>query len=201
MIRIPTTIFDSFERKFVPAVLIIGIDAVRIGKTGSQWKSKRLQHAIRGKDIEHWHWDWEQKASRFADLLAYEFFSLECYGEIQGLMLTESVNHRTELVPDRGKPILYVEYIESAPHNVTLLSDIPRYQGVGTRLMEMAARYSIKQGFDGRVGLLALPQAEQFYLKKGLTRVRKEAEVGLVYYEWTAEASGKFLGKGSRNDI
>ena len=187
--RIATTIFDNFEKKIVPATLIVGVDAGIIDKVGERWKRERIRKAAhQGKFPQHFHWDWGRKASYVKDLLAYEFFAVECQGIIEGLMLTESVSHRAELLPDQGKPILYIEYFETAPDNTAILYDVTRYCGIGTRLMEGAANYSIDLGFDGRIGLVALPQAERFYVKLGLEKVRWDIETKLHYYEWTAQA-------------
>ena len=116
-------------------------------------------------------------------------------------MLTESVCHRAELPPDEGKPILFVEFIETAPDSIPFLSDNPHYSGIGTRLMEGAAMYSIEQGFEGRIGLLALHQAEQFYLKMGFEKVRRDAKEGLYYFEWTGTASQNRINRGNKYDI
>lgn len=187
--RIATTIFDNFEKKIVPASLIIGIDAGVIEEVGNQWKRERIRKvAHQGKIPQHFHWEWGNKASQVKGLLAYEFFAIECQGVIEGLMLTESVSHRAELPPDQGKPILYVEFIETAPSSTAILSDVPQYRDIGTRLIEGAANYSIDLGFDGRVGLSTLPQAERFYMKLGLEKVRWDIETQLYYYEWTAQA-------------
>ena len=61
MIRIATTIYDNYVRKIVPSELIIGVDTAVVEKTGSQWKSERLQFACSGSNLEHWHWDWGKK--------------------------------------------------------------------------------------------------------------------------------------------
>ena len=164
--RIATTIFDNNEQKTVPAALIIGIDADIIEEVGNRWKRERMLKVLRGEKPEHFHWEWDNKASYVKDLLAYDFFAIECQGVIEGLMLTESVAHRAELPPDQGKPILYIEFIETAPSSTIVLSDLPHYRGVGTRLMEGAIQHSMELEFEGRVGLLALSQAEQYYIAR-----------------------------------
>jgi len=132
--RIATTIFDNFEKKSVPATLVVGVDAGIIDEVGERWKRERIQKAAhQGKFPEHFHWEWGNKASHVNGLLAYEFFAIECQGVIEGLMLTESVSHRAELPPDQGKPILYIEFIETAPSSTTFLCDVPHYRDIGSR--------------------------------------------------------------------
>ena len=116
-------------------------------------------------------------------------------------MLTESVCHRAELPPDEGKPILFVEFIETAPDSIPFLSDNPHYSGIGRRLMAGAISYSMEQGFEGRIGLLVLHQAEQFYLNIGFEKVRRDAKEGLYYFEWTAKAAQDFLDRGNIYEI
>jgi len=199
--RIATTIYDNLAKRNVPAELIIGVDAGIIEKVGRQWKRERIQKALQGKASEHFHWDWGQKASHVNGLLAYDFFALECQGTIEGLMLTESVCHRAEIPPDEGKPILYIEFIEAAPRNTVVLNDISFYRDIGTRLIEGAVNFSMEQGFEGRVGLLTLSQAEQFYRKMGFEKVRFDSKERLYYYERTAKTSKQLLDKGNKYDI
>ena len=200
--RIATTIFDNVEKKSVPASLIVGVDPRIIDEVGERWKRERIQKAAhQGKFPQHFHWEWGNKASLVNGLLAYEFFAIECQGIIEGLMLTESDAHRAELPPDQGKPLLYIEFIESAPGNVKQMSDNPRYRGVGTRLMEGAILHSLELEFEGRVGLLALSQAEDYYISKGLEKVRMDAKTGLNYYEWTTKTSQAVLNQRRKNDL
>ena len=48
----------------------------------------------------------------------------------------------------------------------------PCYRGGGRSLVSLAAYYSFKTGFSGRVTLTSLPDAEEFYLQRGF-RVTK----------------------------
>jgi len=78
------------------------------------------------------------------------------------------------------------------------LCDVPRYRGIGTRLFAGATNYSVELGFDGRIGLVSLPQAEDFYLKRGFEIVREDAKEKMYYYEWTARVAHNFLNEGNR---
>jgi hypothetical protein len=107
--------------------------------------------------------------------------------------MLELAAHSVELVVDRGKPLVYVEYLESAPWNLKDLCDKPRYGAIGTRLIEAAVRLSIEEGFHGRVGLLALPQAEPFYEQRLMTCVSGVVRGGLKLYEMTRDNATRFL--------
>jgi hypothetical protein len=67
------------------------------------------------------------------------------------------------LDPDKGKPLVYVDFIETAPWNAKEFTNSPLYKGVGVRLLQAAARLSIDENFAGRVGLHTLPQSAGFY--------------------------------------
>ena len=66
---------------------------------------------------------------------------------------------------DRGQPLIYIDYLETAPRNW----DIPEighkgaFRGIGSLLLWEAVRQSREEGFHGRIGLHSLPQAEGFY--------------------------------------
>jgi hypothetical protein len=113
-------------------------------------------------------------------------------------MMVNTAAHAARLEPDRGKPLVYIEYLESAPWNVRELTPQPRYGAVGVRLFEAAVHFSSAQGFFGRVGLHSLPQAERFYQTTcRMTHVgANEAVEGLCYFELTRENAQNFLEGG-----
>src|SRR5262245_26548247 len=63
---------------------------------------------------KHSHWNWEAKA-QYLGFLSYRYFGLEADGKMQGLMLIDVATHTSRLAPDTGKPLVYVDYLESAP--------------------------------------------------------------------------------------
>ena len=115
---------------------------------------------------------------------------------MQGLMLVNTTNYVSRMDGQLGKPLVYVDYLESAPWNLKdLTPDPPRYQGVGIRLIEVAVRFSLEEGFGGRIGLHALPQAEYFYEKIcKMTRGEIDRQYhDLVWFELTAADAKKFV--------
>jgi hypothetical protein len=148
---------------------------------------------------ESLHWDWSRKASEL-DLLALRGFGIFCERAWQGAMMTRTVGHRAKLVEDRNKPLVYIDFLEAAPWNwrVAPIGQERRLKGVGVVLMREAVSQSIDEGFHGRVGLHALPQAEQFYSRVcGMTRVEEEPGAGpLVYFEFTRAQGRAFLQGG-----
>jgi len=143
---------------------------------------------------QHYHWNWASKGKNLR-LLAYRCFGIRCEGEVQGLMMMNLAGHFAQLDPDRGKPILYIDYLESAPWNVVPFTSKPRFGGIGTRLFDVAVRTSEDEGFAGRVGLHSLPQTELFYNAVcGMTPGDPDPNYqGLRYFEFTREHARKYL--------
>ena len=192
-------LYDKFEKKMVPAVLLEDIEQERIEETGLVWKHRRQQLG-QWSDIEHKHWDWGWKANAARNYPGFQTFAIEHHGQMQGLMLVYTKPYATKLFPDKGKPILYVSYLESAPDNVYG----QHLKHVGVELYRTAIQYSINTGNEGRVGLHSLPQAEGFYENAcdmvHLGKDYSEEGWGLVYFESTRILSREFLKRKNKGD-
>jgi hypothetical protein len=68
----------------------------------------------------HFHWDWTRKEAELK-LLAVKFYGLACEGKLQGIMKVETVAHACRLPEQQGKPLVYIDYVESAPWNIKKL--------------------------------------------------------------------------------
>lgn len=146
---------------------------------------------------QHVHWNWALKAVRHSRAMAYRSFGIEAGGKMQGLMMVLLSGMLARLDPDRGKPLVYVDFLETAPWNAKEFTESPLYKGVGFRLMQAAARLSIDEEFGGRVGLHSLPQSMPFY-----TAACEMQTLGpdpnyhnLEYFELTAAKAAEFLKK------
>ena len=93
-----------------------------------------------------------------------------------------------------GKPIVYVEYLESAPWNQPWHAE-RRLGGVGTSLLHQAVALSDEEEFSGRVGLHALPNSESFYLSHRMSDFGPDSrhKERLRYFEYTAEVLDEML--------
>jgi len=142
----------------------------------------------------HWHWDWGAKSQNL-ELLAYRCFGIECDRKMQGLMMVLTAGKQARLAPDSGKPVVYIDYLESAPWNVIPLVVVPIYAGIGMVLMRAAIQLSLDEGFHGRVALHALPQAEEFYRDKcRMQGSGSDAQYqNLPYFEMTRDLAHQFL--------
>lgn len=147
---------------------------------------------------QSWHWNWPNKMADVTDLLAYRGFSVVCLKVTQGLMRVD-LNLSARIPTQRGKPIVYVEYLEVAPWNRPEFATPPQYRGVGKALLTAAVELSLEEGFKGRIGLHSLPQADRFYAERcGMTDLGRDAKYqNLKYFEMTAEQAAALL-EGSR---
>jgi hypothetical protein len=146
-----------------------------------------------GNSPEDSHWDWRRKANAWRGLLGYQSFSIVCQRELQGLMLTNDMTS-ARIPAQFGKPIIYVEFLATAPWNRPELRMPPKYRGCGRIFILAAIQTSIDAGFRGRIGLHSLPAAEMFYEEKcGFTRLGQDSShQNLTYYEMTSTQADQF---------
>lgn len=127
-------------------------------------------------------WDWEFKARTYGTRLGAEQYAIECEGMTQGLMLLETLGHRSWVEVSRR--IVYVRSLATAPWNRPPLKKPPDYRLVGTVLLQFARYRSEELDYGGLVGLHALPGAEGFYRASGMMDCgADEDEDNLVYFE------------------
>ena len=78
---------------------------------------KRLERE--GVERRHWpqssHWDWRKKVETLRGMLASPGFSIVCDGLTQGMMIVDTVKKRCRISSQKGKPLVYVEFVENAP--------------------------------------------------------------------------------------
>lgn len=146
----------------------------------------------------HFHWDWTRKEAELK-LLAVKFFGISCGGQLQGIMKIDTVARSCRLPEQQGKPLVYIDYIETAPWNIKLLMEPigkpQQYRGVGSRLFEAAVLQSEEEGFKGRLGLHSLPGSESFYIKEcGMTPVGRDPhKQNLLWCEFTPEQARRYM--------
>lgn len=103
------------------------------------------------------------------------------------------------LESQKGKPLVYIEFLETAPWNRASLTRRPRYRRVGPALVDAAIQVSLNEGFEGRIGLHSLPQADRWYREKcEMTDLDKDPrKQNLRYFEMTVKQADAFMGKGN----
>jgi len=208
----PTTIglLDLSKNEVVDALLYTGLTEEQIGIAQAEWEPVRKTSIERllkeGHPLEelpkHWGWDWTRKIRQLGNPLL-GFYGIECEGRMQGLLEVAKEGYLTKLPSQKGKPLIYVKYVETAPWNIKLLDPKPRYGGIGSRLMRVAIELSHAEDCKGRVGLHSLPgdkkgEPEWFYqhvCKMEPMESERDGE-GLLYFELTPEKAEKFMKGG-----
>lgn len=147
------------------------------------WQQWQDRMPVAAKDA-HWRWDeYILMAEMFPQQLACFILVTE---EAQGLMLLE-----LERKSDLGERCAHGLRLSTAPWN---RGPGRRYKGVGTALLTRAVLLSVEKGYEGRLWLEALPDAEDFYRRLGLIELPEpECETGLKQFELDAATAKVFL--------
>lgn len=205
MSSISVQIFRREDKTMVEAVLHTELAASALIEAEKQWgpmrleTARKLDRAGRRDEIpQHCHWDWGRKSLNLG-FLTYRCCGIEYDGKYQGLLLLMLAGRYARLPPDVGKPLVYIDYIESAPWNYAKMVDTPLYGGVGPVLMQAAVAVSYEEEFQGRIGLHALPQSEKFYRDdcKMVCCGSDPSYHNLPYYEMTREIATRFTSNSS----
>jgi hypothetical protein len=128
-----------------------------------------------------WSWAMKKRLSNNDD--RFEAYAIEYEGLTQGLMWLETQWHRSWLNPNHR--LVYVEALASAPWNRQNLEDPPYLKGVGSALLLFARQRSVSLGYQGRVGLHSLPEAEEFYQRQNMPDYEQDPDKeDLRYFEF-----------------
>jgi hypothetical protein len=157
-------------------------------------KARRVQSGLAVPGHNHWRWDEKAQELKFT---AYRCLAVQHEGEVQGLSMVSTLAVPGQAAVHKGKPVLYVKYIETAPWNLRdYVGDDARFGGVGSSLIVAAIEVSIEEEFRGRIALHSLPQSEQFY-KKFMENLGIDKDVeGLRYFELSEEQAHNFMKGG-----
>lgn len=187
----PIRLVRASTREPVDALLHWQVAADRVIAAETSWAPFRSQA---GEDAEHAHWDWRLKVGLLTRP-GYRCLGVECDGDMQGMAIVCDTGKRARLEPDRGQPLVYIDFLESAPWNNPEIVPDPRLRGAGQRLIWAAIRLSRERGYHCRVGLHSLPQSESYYEQTcRFTAVGQDPRYnGLMYYEFTAADAAEFL--------
>jgi hypothetical protein len=148
---------------------------------------------------ENPHWEWQSKLQAIGDV-GY-VFGIEYEEQIQCLLLVRT--DRTCRLTDKfGKPLVYLDYLATAPWNQPELVSPPRLRGCGKTMIRAAIQWSIDRGWEGRIGLHSLPSAENFYRDKricGMTDLGiDENYERLRYFEMSATQARDFFERSKK---
>ena len=159
------------------------------------YKQNRLKKIPFENYPDHWHWDWNAKHSNFTGQQSTQGFAITCRNMTQGMMFVKAP-YFSKLPGAENHPLVYIEYLESAPWNIKEFTDsgIERYRDIGTYFLCAAIWLSKRKGYGGCIGLHSLIQTESFYNKfKFVDLGNDENYSNLRYYEMTAEQASNLL--------
>ena len=197
-----TQLVDGASGNLVEAQLHDELEAQDLLLVERVWSAHRaklmasLLHAgvMRRDWPQSLHWDWGRKAPELK-LLVNSACGLVCQDEWQALMITKTQPYQARLGDDRGKALVYVDFLEVAPWNwpIPQLQQRARFKACGSVLLRQAVAQSLSEGFHGRLGLHALPQAESYYERCGMTRIALDAtKEDLAYFEFGRNEAQQF---------
>jgi len=193
-------LYDRHAKKMIPAQFIQGVDHEFAQAADDVWvtfvasaKSAAVAAGQPFDDPEHDHWRWAKKIDSARLLLSFPTFGIAVDGVPQGLMMLKTDGVFSRFSGQERLPIVEVVFLATAPWNLRSVVSDPRYGGVGTNLLKAAVEVSFELGFKGRVGLLALHQAESFYERHDLTCFGMDSKKPMKYYEMTTNVAEAFV--------
>jgi len=170
--------------ELIPAGLYRGVDSHNIEDFRTLWlpmfEELKVELKIRGIFIEDSHWDWEKKLKSIRGELAYNSFVIEADKRTQGMMIINNAAHYSWI--EIGKPLIYIEFLATAPWNRKLLVEKPVLGGVGKLLFVKAIIESLQSDFEGRVGLHSLPGAVSWYTYLGMRDFGEDRKKQSLHY-------------------
>jgi len=204
--RIPIKLFNRAQNAFEDAELHEGISEANLTDWQNQWipaqeaamraliKAGRPARSLPDTN----HWNWRAKVEVFKGLLSNPSFSISCAGVTQGLMILDTVKKLSRLEEPKKPPLVYPEYIQTAPWNRKGLVTEPIYSGVGSILLKCAIQTSLDLEYKGRIGLHSVPNAEAFYANHcNMTDLGPDSGYhNMRYFEMTPIQAQAFLKKG-----
>lgn len=132
-------------------------------------------------------WSWAYKLRLAARESRFEAYVIEIDQLAHGVMLLETEWHRSQLdgQGEERLPLVYVEYLASAPWNRRVIEDPPYFVGIGRTLLMFARQRSVELGYGGRLGLHSILESEAFYHRQEMPDYGADADKdGLVYFEY-----------------
>ena len=182
MVAVKVNLQRGDSDQLVEATLL-GLDARHVNSFQQDWTPLLRQFSQVDK-----FWDWAFKQRSTISYGNYECYAIEAGKQTQGLMMLETRWHRSKM--QANQPLVFVEAISTAPWNRAQLSRPPQFRRVGSVLLAFARSRSEALGYEGRVGLESLPEAEGFYESQNMMRFEPvldpyvDDELPLVYFEY-----------------
>ncbi len=194
---------DSTGRN-IPAVLRLDLEQTDLERADASWlpeqnllKQVASQSGISIDNLmQHDHWIWSRKwLSRSRDTI---YGGIEAEDQLQGIMILRT-NKLSRHESQQGLPLVYVDYLATAPWNnsrvLKQLNRRERFKKIARYLMRTAIRISQENQWEGRIGLLSLPQSQRYYQDRcGMVDLGEDPlQPPMHYFEMTPEIAAAFL--------
>ena len=145
-------IFHSFSNEYVQAK-ILPISSRHIEEIELMWKPLLKKENC---------WDQNLNLNKYLNApQTYEVYVLEYDSIAQGIIVLQTNERYSRL--EEGKNLIYVNLLIAAPWNRASIRETRNYKGVGTVLLTFAISRSFDLGFQGRIALNSVKEAESFY--------------------------------------
>lgn len=187
----PTSEQVSFvSREWVPRLLAAHERALLAFRTlPEEERSDAAWEIEKGRfGCQDYDWDWQRKSRDQSGTILV----LQSGVEVEALVQT-SLNETSRIKESYGQPIVYIEYVATAPWNRREIQPKPRFFGLGKLMIGVAVNISQNEGMDGRCGLHSLPQVEGFYTHLGMQDLGIDEKEGLKYFEFSSENAKKLV--------
>ncbi len=193
----PVFLLEVATGGLVPAELVCGIGEQHMLDWHNAWQpalgALKATLLAQGVPKSLWpqsgHWVWPDKIAEAEGQLGFQTFCVIANGMTQAMMRVD-ITKEARLDDVKGKPLVYLDYLEVAPWNQSFPGWAQRFRGAGTVLLTAAAALSVEEGFKGRVGAHSLPQSETFYEVAQMIDLGPDAEVqNLRYFEMTSDVA------------
>ena len=189
---------DLRTEEYREANLFQGIDVDTLRGIQEGW-APEFEAAGADARPEDAHWDWVRKSlAAMQNPFIYEIYGIEIDQQTQGMMLAAKggVNSFSRHQDHPRKPLIYVDFLATAPWNRPLLTPRPRFKGVGRTLIMTAVTLSYEEEFSGRIGLHSLPGAEPFYRESmGMYDFGGDPDYhNLRYFEFSQSMAAELTG-------
>jgi len=193
-------LFDLVRGAYCHASLFQGVDPDILRSIEADW-TPVFGAAAPENQPEDAHWEWAAKALQAqGNPLSYELFGVEADARTQGMMLVLKGGPKCfSRHPEHPRaPLVYVDFLATAPWNRPGLTATPTYKGVGKVLFMTAVSLSIEEELAGRVGLHSLPGAEAFYRNQlNMTDMGgDDTYQNLRYFELSATQARQLIAAG-----
>jgi len=149
-----------------------------------------LEEVANSIQIDDNHWDWLSKVCLHKSD-EYGWFFLDINEKPQAACL---IYHPKKSAIDAGD-IFYIEYVAVAPWNRNNPMEEKQFKGAGSEIIKCAIQYATESlGLRHGFSLHALPRAEGYYEKIGMTIFDALSKDTMKYYEMSEENTQKYIG-------